>query len=131
MAEIWGAAIMVVGAVASSQAAKKKAKQDKKDTQELTLEGAKYNAMTSQFEADTDYYYNQLNRQNKQRGLAEFRKFNTMQKIDPNYTQTQTGIVVPEKPDAEEVFAPPEETGGGGKKKKKLTGLLAKDLGLF
>lgn len=130
MAEIWGAAIMVVGAVASSQAAKKKAKQDKKDAQELTLAGAKYNAMTSQFEADTDYYYSQLNRQNKQRGLAEFRKFNNMSKIDPGYTQTQTGIILPEKPNAEEVFAEPVDT-STPKKKKKLTGLLAKDLGLF
>lgn len=38
MAEIWGAAIMVGGAVLSSQAAKKKAKQDKADNKEMTRE---------------------------------------------------------------------------------------------
>lgn len=131
MAEIWGAAIAVGGAVMSAQAAKKKAAQDKKDNLELTREGAKYNAMASQFDAEQQYYYDQLGRQNKERGLTQFRKFSTMQNIDPNYTNDIGGIVLPNKPDAEKYFAEPEKAGGGGKKKKKLTGLLAKDLGLF
>ena len=49
----------------------------------------------SQFETEQDYRYEQLRRKNKERGLAEFRKFNTMSAIDPNYTQSHEGVVVP------------------------------------
>ena len=103
MAEVWGAAIAVAGTVYSAQAAKKKAKQDKKDAIEAntinTVESAKYSGILSAFNADQDYYYTQKQRQNKERGLEQFKTFSQMNKIDPTYTNTSGGIVVPERPD--------------------------------
>ncbi len=104
----------------SGVAASKKAKQDKKDAKEMTLEGAKFGAMQSEFDAGQDYYYNQLNRQNKQRGLAEFRKFSTVGNFAPTYTQDNAGIVMPDKPDAEEAFKAPEAEASSSKKKSTL-----------
>ncbi len=113
MAEIWGAAIAVGGAVLSAQAAKKKAKQDKKDAQETnaiaTADEAKYSGILSQFNADQDYYYSQLARSNKQRGLAQYKQFSQMSKIDPSYTDTSGGIVVPTRPDIQEYKGIKEE----------------------
>jgi hypothetical protein len=119
MAEIWGAAIMVGGAVLSAQAAKKKAAQDKKDGKEMTLEGAKYGAMQSQFESEQEHYYNQLEKQERLRGLDEFRKFSTVNQFAPQYANSNPNpVVLPAKPDAKAFFAPdPVAPGGGGKKK--------------
>ena len=49
----------------------------------------------SAFEKEQDYRYEQMNRQNKQRGLDEFRKFNTVNQFAPEYSQTYQGIQVP------------------------------------
>lgn len=60
-----------------------------------------------------------------------------MGQIDPAYRDDSGGIVVPEKPDAEKYFEENKDGSnlpdqlGRPKKKKKLTGLLAKDLGLL
>lgn len=121
MAEIWGAAIAVGGAVISGAAASKKAKQDKKDAQEMTKEGAQYNAILSQFDNEQDYYYKQLEKGEKMRGLAEFKKFSTLNSYAPNYTNDNTGPVIPIKPDATNVKGLVEEPKVEGAKKGKST----------
>lgn len=136
MAEIWGAAIAFGGAAVSAIAKNKQAKEDRKNAKEdakaANADEAKWSSILSQFEREQDYRYDQLERQNKQRGLDEFRKFNTMSQIDPNYTQTQQGIVVPEansvasisnaydKEQAAIDAANGVSSGGGGNKKSTL-----------
>lgn len=59
-----------------------------------------YDGVLSQFEREQDDYYNQLNRQRKQRGLETFKQFNTVRNFSPNYTPgVQQEIVVPQRPD--------------------------------
>lgn len=99
MAEIWGAAIMVGGAVMSAQAAKKKDAKDRKENRVDSKNAAKYEGVLSQFNAEQDYYYQQKQRQETMRGLDEFKKFSGMNRIDPNYVNQNTGPVMPEKPD--------------------------------
>lgn len=104
MAEIWGAAIAVGGAVISGVAAQKKAKEDRKnanaDRQAATRESTLYDGVLSSFEREQEDYYNQLNRQRKQRGLDTFRQFSTLNQFAPNYTPpVQQEIVVPQRPD--------------------------------
>lgn len=94
---------MVGGAVVSGVAANKKAKEDRKnanaDRAVATRESTVYDGVLSQFEREQDDYYSQLNRQRKQRGLEQFRQFNTMSQFAPNYTPAaQQEIVVPVKP---------------------------------
>lgn len=99
MSEIWiAAAATVVGGALSGMGAEKKAKEDRKASRELTQDSARYEALLSAFETEQDYYYNQLNRANKQRGLEQFRQFSTIKQFAPQYAQTSPGVVVPEKP---------------------------------
>lgn len=118
MAEIWGAAIMVGGAVLSSQAAKKKADKDRKEGRVDTKQAAKYEGILSAFEKEQDYYYQQLEKQEKMRGLDQFKHFNTMKRIDPTYVNTNPGPVLPEKPDINKMLEDPADpnAGNGGKK---------------
>lgn len=104
MAEIWGAAIAVGGAVISGVAAQKKAKADRaaanQDRAAATRESTLYEGVLSSFDREQDDYYNQLNRQRKQRGLDTFKQFNTVRNFSPNYTPpVQQEIVVPQRPD--------------------------------
>lgn len=126
MAEIWGAAIMVVGSVASAQAAKKKEAAARKENRVDTKQEAKYSALLSQFEREQDYYYNQLEKQEKSRGLDQFKKFSGMSRIDPTYVNTSGGIVLPDKPDINKLF--PDDPVVQKKKKKKggLRGFISK-----
>ena len=89
MAEIWGAAIAAVGAIAGGVAASKKAKEDRKAG---TKDEALYSGILSQFEAEQEDHYNQKNRQRKERGLDQFRAYNTVGAFNPNR------IEVPNKP---------------------------------
>lgn len=127
MAEIWGAAIAVGGAVISGYAKNKQADKDRKnavsDAKAATKDEAKWSSILSQFNAEQDYYYQQLNRKNKERGLAEFRKFNTMSSFAPGYTQTNPGITVPTRRSIDEIESEQnanatanQKTGGGGGK---------------
>lgn len=126
------AAVAVVGSYAKSQQDKKAAKNAKKDSQEMTMAEAKLARQNSQFDAEQEYYYQQLEKKEKSRGLDEFRKFSTVQNYAPDYTNTNPGPVVPTKPGFDQgVYADPVEIPGVPKKKKKLTGLLAHDLGLI
>lgn len=133
MAEIWGAAIAVGGAVISASA---KAKQDDKNAardsanaRAATRDEAKYSSILSQFENEQAYYYNQLNRQNKQRGLAEFRKFSNLASYAPNYTQTQTGVILPDKPDATKILEGIPDDQQQAKAKRSLMDKLGNPLG--
>lgn len=102
MAEIWGAAIMVGGAVVSGMAQEKKAKAERKaareDAKAANREEAQYSAVLSQFEREQEDYYEQLSRQRKQRGLDQFRQFSTVRSFAPNYADSQR-IQLPGKPD--------------------------------
>lgn len=103
MAEIWGAAISAGGAILSGVAASKKAKEDrlaaKEDTKELTAYSTRYNAILSQFNREQDYYYNQLAKKNKQRGLDQFRQFSTVNQFAPNFVGGNNTVTLPSKPD--------------------------------
>ena len=102
MAEIWGAALAVqaggaiIGGIAKSKQAKQDRKNAKADQKEMTAYEAKWQSLLSQFETEQDYRYEQLRRQNKQRGLDEFRKFHSLGAFAPEYAQTNGNIVVPE-----------------------------------
>ena len=105
MSEVWIAATVTVGGSAiSGVAAQEKAEEDRKNANEdrkaATREEALYGGVMSQFERELDDYYNQLNRQRKQRGLDTFKQFSTLNQFAPNYTPAaQQEIVVPDKPD--------------------------------
>lgn len=130
MAEIWGAAIAVGGAVISGISAQKKAKADRKaateDRKAATKEDAIYGSILSKFEAQQDDYYDQLNRQRKQRGLDQFRSFNTVSSFAPNYAGDNSRIVVPDQPDINKLIeaAVPQEVASSGGGKKSLLDTL-------
>lgn len=109
MAEIWGAAIAAVGAIAGGVAASKKAKADRKaasaDAKAATKDEAIYGSILSQFEAEQDDYYNQLGRQRKERGLDQFRNFSTVSSFAPSYAGDTSRIVVPNKPNIQNLIA--------------------------
>ena len=104
MAEIWGAAIAVGGSIISGIAAGKAKKKDQQyASEEARLSDerqAKYGAILNQFNKESDYYYNQLTRKNKQRGLDQFRQFSTVNQFAPNFVGGNNTIALPEKPDA-------------------------------
>lgn len=127
MAEIWGAAIAVGGAVISGVAASKKAKEDRaaatSDRKAATKDEAIYGSILSQFEAEQDDYYNQLDRSRKQRGLDQFRSFNTVSSFAPQYAGDNPRIVVPNRPNINtliEAAVPQEAASSGGSKKSLL-----------
>lgn len=104
MAEIWGAAIMVGGAVISGMAADKKDKGDKRHAQAMSKDEAKYQGILNQLDQETQYYYRQVDKQEKMRGLAEFKKFSGMQRINPAYASDNAGPVLPDKPNVDDAF---------------------------
>lgn len=132
MAEIWGAAIAAGGAILGGISAEKKAKADRKaanqDRQSATKESVVFDALSSQFEKEQDYYYNQLERQNKSRGLDEYRKFSTVNSFAPQYENTSGGIIVPDKPSVEalanQAITLNQQLNPTQAKKKKSNGLL-------
>ena len=74
-----------------------------------------YSGILSKFEADQDYYFQQKNRQNTERGLDQFRAYNTIGQTN------DSRIVVPDRPDIN-TYLPPVPVA----KKKKKKGLLGK-----
>lgn len=102
MAEIWVTAVVGVGTAAVSGYAKSRS--DKKAAaNSAAMQGAMTDAESTlamertDFEMNRDQYYKQLERQERQRGLDEFRKFSTVQSFAPGYQNTNTNaIVVPE-----------------------------------
>lgn len=131
MAEAWVAAASItaggalIGGIAKSKAEKDARKQAGKDAKAANKDEAKWSSLVSSFEKEQDYRYEQMARQNKQRGLAEFRKFNTVNQFAPEYSQTNAGIVVPEARTVSDIEAdynkadalnnPAQVSSGGGK----------------
>jgi hypothetical protein len=115
MAEIWGAAIAAGGAILGGVAQSKKAKEDKKDAKIATRDEAMYAGIMSKFEADQDYYFDRLNKKNTERGLDQFRAYNTIG--NPN----ENRIAVPDRPDIN-TYLPAIPVA----KKKKKRGLFDK-----
>lgn len=81
-----------------SLGAKKKAKQDAKNEKEKIMLESSESRRNSQFDAETAYYYKQLERAGKQRGLEQFRQFSTVKNFAPNYQDTSKPIEVPVQP---------------------------------
>lgn len=139
MAEIWGAALVLGGTLVSGYAANKAKKDDQREARAMTKEEAKYSGILSQFEKEQDYYYEQLARKNKVRGLDQFKQFSNVGSFAPGYKPADTTPVLPEKPDIDKMLNPPSQ-GGGGKsggglsdkiaKMDPLTGAINKALGI-
>lgn len=95
---VGGAAVSVIGGVMSD---KKEAKQNKAN-REFSAEQAKlenqYAKEQSKFDAELADHYTQKARAGRQRGLDEFRKFNTLQDFAPQYQDTSQRIQVPNMP---------------------------------
>lgn len=94
----WGAiAAAVIGGYASSRASKK-ASQDAASNSGAMTDAESLLAMERiDFQANRDELAKQRERQEKMRGLDEFRKFNTVQQFAPGYTNTNPNpIVMPE-----------------------------------
>ena len=100
----WAAVVTVGGSILSGIGASKKDKKNKAfASSEARLSDerqAKYEAILSQFNKESDWYYNQLSRKNKQRGLDQFRQFSTVNQFAPNFIGGNNTITLPEKPDA-------------------------------
>jgi hypothetical protein len=50
------------------------------------------------FEAELRHFYEQLNKQEKKRGLDQFRTFSTVKNYAPDFVDTNPGPVLPTKP---------------------------------
>lgn len=129
MAEIWGAAIALGGAVISGYASQKQAKEARQQSKADTKEGAIYSALLSQFEDERADYKEQLGRQRKQRGLDQFKQFSRVGTFAPEYAGDTSRIEVGPEPSvvelldrlkaADTILNPP-------KAKKKKRGFLSK-----
>lgn len=124
MAEIWGAAIAAGGAILGGVAQSKKAKEDRKNSKVDERDAAMYSGILSKFEADQDYYFDRLNKKNTERGLDQFRAYNTVG--NPN----ENRIVVPDRPDIN-TYLPALPPPKPRKKKKGLLGKITDPLGLM
>jgi len=103
---VGGAAVSVIGGVLSDKKEGKQRKEDKAFTKEqLALEN-QYAKEQSKFDAEQDYYYKQKERAGRQRGLDEFRKFNTLQDFAPTYQDTSQRVEVPAAPSVTNTTAP-------------------------
>ena len=95
------AGLGLVGGFLEGRSAEKKAKREAnfkaKEDRALRADEAKYGAVNALFQSQLEDYTAQRNRQRKQRGLDQFRSFNTMQQIAPGYSESG-GIVVPQAP---------------------------------
>lgn len=62
-------------------------------------EGAgRISRQNTKFEYELQNYYKQLDKVNKSRGLAEFRKFSTVQNFAPNYQNSMPAPTLPTMP---------------------------------
>ena len=95
------AGLGLVGGFLQGKSAEKKAKREAnfkaKEDRALMGDEAKYGAVNMLFQSKLEDQINQLQRFRKQRGLDQFRSFNTMQQISPGYSESG-GIVVPTVP---------------------------------
>lgn len=98
MAEIWGAAIAVGGSLLSGAAASKKDKADKKHEAAMTKEESALAAQRMGYEKALENYYTDEDRYQKQRGLDEFRKFATIGRYAPGYSDADARVAQPVMP---------------------------------
>ena len=137
MSEVWiAAAVGVAGSAVSGIAAEKKDKKDKAHQAAMTKEESALAAQRTGHEMALSDFYEQKNRARKQRGLAQYKQFSTMQQDSPGYNPG-TEVVIQEgtRPmyaDFNEapVVESQNQNGGGGKKKSGL-GKIIDPLGLF
>jgi hypothetical protein len=95
----WIAAVVgVVGAIGSAEAAKKNQQNANKAQAGLTESEAKWQRENSMFDAQQQYYYQQLDKQEKMRGLDQFRKFSTVSNYTPDFHDDNPGPIVPDQP---------------------------------
>lgn len=107
---VGGAAVSVVGGILSDKKEGKQRKEDKAFTKEQMALENQYAKEQSKFDAEQDYYYKQKERAGRQRGLDEFRKFNTLQDFAPTYQDTSQRIEVPAAPSVTSATAPTQPT---------------------
>lgn len=132
MSEIWAAAaVTVVGGYIAGQGEEKKNEDSQEHDRQMTREGARWNAELSSFEAEQADYYSQLQRQRKSRGLDNFRQFSSTKSFAPQYAQTSEGVVLPEKPNAEERFKEPEQQAGEARSGRSTMSKIIDPLGIF
>lgn len=89
------AAGAVLGGIASGGAKKKAVEQDFKNTSKLNEQEGVIGRQNTQFAAELEQYYKQLEKTEKLRGLDEFRKFSTVSQFAPNYSNTNPNPVTP------------------------------------
>jgi hypothetical protein len=93
---MWAAAAAnVLGSLGAAGAAKKKAKEDFKNERKLNEQEGVIGRQNAQFGRELDEYYKNQDRQEKMRGLAEFRKFSTVSDFAPQYQNTNPVPVIP------------------------------------
>lgn len=130
---VGGAAVTAVAGYAKSRSDKKAA--DKAAGQQGAMTDAESTLAMERtdFEMNREQYYKQLERRERQRGLDEFRKFNTVQEFAPGYANTNPeAIIVPELYDPiaarnanKAASAAPS---GGGDSNGGLEGILRKPI---
>lgn len=133
MSEVWAAAIAAGGAMYSAKEQKDAADAARKDSKAATRDEARYSAALSAFNAEQDDYYSQLGRSRKQRGLDNFRQFNTVKDYAPSYAGNDTTIVMPSnKPNIDTVMKEQgiNEQQEQAKAKRSLLDKLGNPLGL-
>lgn len=92
---MWASA---AGAALTFFSGRKSEKDKAKQTKENILLEGKVGRENSQFNAEQEYYYRQLARQEAKRGLDQFRKFSTVANYAPQYRDTNPGPILPTKP---------------------------------
>ena len=99
VASPWIAAIGgLFSSLGGSGSAKKQAKQDFKNQLKLLNEQGLISRKNTQFEKSLDYYYQQKDKQERMRGLDEFRKFSKVNNYAPTYVNNNPGPQVPAMP---------------------------------
>lgn len=100
--EVASMGLQLLGGLFSGKSAEKREKAQaafkSKEDRALMADEAKYGAINQLFQSQIEDYYNQLQRSRKQRGLDQFRSFNTVQNYARGYADNPDGIVVPTAP---------------------------------
>lgn len=108
--------VTAIGAALSFIGSSQEKKADRKENRAMTREEALLQRQNTQFESELDYYYKQLERKEKMRGLDQFKFFSTVDNYAPDFVDTNPGPQVPEMPQFNKgIYAIPKVV----KKKKK------------
>jgi hypothetical protein len=85
----------LLSGLAAGNSAKKQQKQQFKYDWKLQEGAGRIARTNTKFEYELQNYYKQLERKEKMRGLAEFRKFSTVSQFAPNYQNTTPETPMP------------------------------------